>query len=69
LGDVFSSPKRGVDGLAIIGSDGKAERVVHFNQLFLVPTVVGIVAAFILFVFFHPKSPPKPEEVPVDAAP
>ncbi len=57
FGDVFSST-------SIV--DGKPVTEIHYHQLFLVPIVVGISAAIILAIFFHPKAvSPEPEEVPL----
>jgi nucleoside transporter len=57
LGDVFSST-------AIV--DGKSVTTIHYHQLFLVPIAIGLAAAGILAVFFHPKAKdPVPEPVPM----
>jgi nucleoside transporter len=49
-----------------VDATGNAVRAIQFHQLFLVPLGVGLLAALILAIFFHPKSKePVPEEVPV----
>ena len=49
--------------------DGKTIEVVNFNQLFLVPLGISIVAAIILALFFHPENikADVPESKPVPA--
>src|SRR5262249_51245279 len=57
LGDVFSTT-------TVV--DGKEVTTIHYHQLFLVPIVIGLTAAAILAVFFHPKAKePLPEPVPM----
>jgi MFS family permease len=60
LGDLFRVEKL-VDGVAVLGADGKPETLVEFHKLFLVPLGFGIFAALILFLFFHPSKEVKPE--------
>ena len=49
--------------LGIIFKEGEG---VNYHQLFLVPLGLGLLAAAILAIFFHPKArDPVPEEVPV----
>jgi nucleoside transporter len=49
-----------------LDATGKAVNVIEYHQLFLVPLGVGVLAAVILAIFFHPKAKePVPEEVPV----
>jgi len=46
--------------------DGKEVQEILFNKLFLVPLGLGIVAALVLTLFFHPQGKdPVPEETPV----
>lgn len=43
-----------------------ADGTFNYNQLFLVPLGLGLLAALILAIFFHPNAKdPVPEEVPV----
>lgn len=58
LGDVFSTTSDTGKGVT---------KVVHFDRLFLVPMILGLVAAAILAIFFHPRqqAKPAPESDPV----
>ena len=46
--------------------DGKEVTEILFHKVFLIPLGLGLLAAAILAIFFHPKAKdPVPEEVPV----
>ncbi|MGO9462829.1 MAG: MFS transporter [Isosphaeraceae bacterium] len=61
LGPLISNTLSG--WLLILFTDGKE---IHYHQVFLVPLGLGLLAAAILAVFFHPAAKePVPEEVPV----
>jgi len=46
--------------------EGVAETVINFHRVFLIPLGLGLLAAAILAIFFHPEAKePVPEEVPV----
>ncbi len=57
LGDVFTST---------VIVTGQEVKTIQYHQLFLVPIAVGVVAALMLALFFHPPAKePVPEEVPM----
>ncbi len=46
--------------------EGKPETIINFQQVFLIPLILGLVATAILAIFFHPETKdPVPEKVPV----
>jgi nucleoside transporter len=60
LGDVFSTTSRAASGQEVVE--------IHYHQLFLVPLVVGILAALILAIFFHPQQKPAVPETDAELA-
>jgi MFS family permease len=50
LGEVFST--------TTVDAAGKSVTEIHYHQLFLVPLAVGVAAAVLLAVFFHPEEKP-----------
>jgi hypothetical protein len=49
-----------------LDDEGKAQPIIDFHRLFLVPAAIGLFAALFLLIFFRPpvKKEPVPEEVP-----